>query len=58
MRIENKDLDRSITVEIVEYDKDKQRAETHSPMIIRPGSCGTFYVHLLRDLRIRELKPT
>lgn len=57
IQITNKDSTRSAQVVEVEYSKGVNQQVESAPRVIQPGGSATFYVHLLRDLQVSEVKP-
>ena len=57
VRIENEDTARSIEVIEVSMEKTTGQHFYGPPYRIAPGCANTFYVHLLKDLLVREIEP-
>lgn len=57
VRIENRDKDKAIEVQHIEFNKAERSAVGGEIARIEPGEARTFHVHLLRDLSVREVKP-
>jgi hypothetical protein len=55
--IENQDDKRSIVVEEYQIDKARMVKSLSTGLVLRPRERRTFYVHLLKDLHIKEKEP-
>ncbi len=57
VQIANKDKKRAVEVVAVEFDKSAGRSSDSYLGAIMPGEVSTYTIHLLRDLKIREMNP-
>lgn len=57
VRVENKGQQRNLEVQEIDKDQDSRSQRIISVTELKPGTSRTFYVHLLRDLIVREVKP-
>lgn len=57
VEVTNKDDERRVDIQQLELSTDGTPPKASERVILEPGESRSFYIHLLRELRVAEMHP-